>query len=57
MVNPEMNKDIMREYKVKTVPTFWVLQNGKHILEVPGDNLNSLFNTLNGYTEYGRLIV
>lgn len=57
MVIPEINQDILKEYEVESVPTFWIFQNGKHILEVPGDNLNRLCNTLDLYTEYGRLIV
>ncbi|KAH8734033.1 hypothetical protein BGZ61DRAFT_529244 [Ilyonectria robusta] len=57
VVIPEINQDILTEYKVKTVPTFWIFQNGKHILEVSGDNLSSLFKTLEVYSEYGRLIV
>lgn len=57
VVIPEINQDILKEYEVESVPTFWIFQNGKHILEVPGDNLNRLCNTLDLYSEYGRLIV
>ncbi|KAH7136411.1 hypothetical protein EDB81DRAFT_802107 [Dactylonectria macrodidyma] len=57
VVNPEWNPEILKQFEVNSVPSFWIYQNGKHVASLPGNNLIRLFNTLDTFTEYGRIMI
>ncbi|KAH7160347.1 hypothetical protein B0J13DRAFT_519754 [Dactylonectria estremocensis] len=51
VVNPEWNPEILKQFEVDSVPSYWIYQNGKHVASLPGNNLIRLFNTLDTFTD------